>query len=115
MSIIFGGIECGRPAIGFPRIVNGVEARPKQWPWQISMRLGVGTYVGVPLLRRDGSSLQHIACRLIFNLIWPRELRQLIPLPCYDFKNPCINLYHIMHVHFTRCLTHIILFNIHLF
>ena len=40
MSIIFGGIECGRPAIGFPRIVNGVEARPKQWPWQISMRLG---------------------------------------------------------------------------
>ena len=29
------------------------------------------------------------------------------PPPPYDLKNYCVNLHHIIHVHFTRCLRHV--------
>ena len=41
-----------------------------------------------------------------FTLFDPGYLRQLTIL-LYDFQNYSINLYHIMHVHFTRSFTHV--------
>ena len=29
------------------------------------------------------------------------------PPPIYDLKNYCVNLHHIIHVHFTRCFRHV--------
>ena len=45
-------LGCGmRPA--FSRVVNGQDASPHSWPWQISLRVSGGHICGGSLIRDD--------------------------------------------------------------
>ncbi|XP_073670702.1 ovochymase-2 [Paramisgurnus dabryanus] len=52
---------CGTPAIApnasVSRVVNGIDARPHSWPWQVSMQ--VRPYVFIPFQHVCGGSLIH--------------------------------------------------------
>eukprot|EP00066_Takifugu_rubripes_P022016 XP_011611282.1 PREDICTED: ovochymase-2-like [Takifugu rubripes] len=54
-------LNCGNPAvkprIATPRVVNGEEAVPHSWPWQVSMQVSVFSLT--PYLHNCGGSLIH--------------------------------------------------------
>ncbi|XP_040002652.1 ovochymase-2 [Xiphias gladius] len=53
--------NCGHPAVkpntGTPRVVNGVEAIPHSWPWQVSMQ--ASPMMPIPYMHGCGGSLIH--------------------------------------------------------
>ena len=59
-------------------------------------------------------SHKNVISRFPLTLSDPGYLRQLTirggfksPPPPYDLENCCVNLHHIIHVHFTRCFRHV--------
>ena len=51
-TLLFTPVGCGmRPP--FARVVNGVDASPHSWPWQISLRVRGRHICGGSLIRSD--------------------------------------------------------------
>ncbi|XP_055515419.1 proproteinase E-like [Leucoraja erinacea] len=45
LLLVAGANACGNPTyLPYTRVVNGINARPYSWPWQVSLEVNRGTY-----------------------------------------------------------------------
>ena len=65
------GVPAVRPVItGYSRIVNGEEAVPHSWPWQVSLQVGLHTRTHAHTHTHTGFWLWFVAGIHWFPLLW---------------------------------------------
>ena len=105
--------------IGHVQSVKGFTiTRSKLANQQIASLIKIASvFNNVSIIYRSGAR-DKIAKMFILNPIRSGHFRQLTirgggalkaPPPLYDLENYCVNLYHIIHVHFTRCFRHVLI------